>query len=501
MTSTGEKITALSARTSTQVAATDVFVFVDVSDTSMAASGTDRKMTALEVGRTAVAQAGGTPAVTLGTAGAAGTANSLMRTDATLAVFDATVPVTQAIGDAAAAGSATRAARRDHKHAMPSFAAPTVALSSAAGAGAAATLIRSDATIAAFSTGTPATQAVGDAAAKGSVNFAARLDHKHAMPAFASPTVALSSAAASGSAATLIRSDATIHAFSTVAPVTQAMGDAAAKGSAAFAARADHKHAMPAFGTPTVTFTTAQGAGTASTPLRSDAVLKVFSTATPQTQAMGDAASKGTAAFAARIDHKHAMPSFATPTVTFTTAQGAGTASTPLRSDAVFKVFSTSAPATQAVGDAAAKGSAAFAARIDHKHAWPSAASFMASLSGASTVNFSFNNKSVTHVGAVGSRVYRSTASSTALALDLSSYSVFDVTMSANCVFTFTNPSTADSTIFTLILRSTHTATLPATVKWGDASAPTYATPSQYVFTKVPASSLYFGQQVAKAFG
>jgi hypothetical protein len=39
------------------------------------------------------------------------------------ALFDATVPSTQAFGDAAATGSATVAARRDHKHAMP--AAPT----------------------------------------------------------------------------------------------------------------------------------------------------------------------------------------------------------------------------------------------------------------------------------------------------------------------------------------------------------------------------------------
>jgi hypothetical protein len=40
------------------------------------------------------------------------------------ALFDATVPSTQAFGDAAAAGSAVVAARRDHKHAMP--ATPTV---------------------------------------------------------------------------------------------------------------------------------------------------------------------------------------------------------------------------------------------------------------------------------------------------------------------------------------------------------------------------------------
>lgn len=62
---------------------------------------------------------GGTPALTLGTSDAGGAASTFVRTDATVAVFDATVPTTQAFGDAAATGSATVTARRDHKHAMP----------------------------------------------------------------------------------------------------------------------------------------------------------------------------------------------------------------------------------------------------------------------------------------------------------------------------------------------------------------------------------------------
>jgi len=43
------------------------------------------------------------------------------------ALFDATVPSTQAFGDAAAAGSATVSARRDHKHAMPAAEKDTTA--------------------------------------------------------------------------------------------------------------------------------------------------------------------------------------------------------------------------------------------------------------------------------------------------------------------------------------------------------------------------------------
>jgi hypothetical protein len=70
-------------------------------------------------------------------------------------------------------------------------------------------------------------------------------------PAFATPSIALSTAAAAGAATTVIRSDSTIAAFDATVPVTQAFSDAAATGSAAFAARRDHKHGMPA--TPTST--------------------------------------------------------------------------------------------------------------------------------------------------------------------------------------------------------------------------------------------------------
>ena len=62
-----------------------------------------------------------TPAIVLGTAAAAGSAETVIRSNATIAAFDATVPVTQAFADAAAAGAAAVAARRDHKHAMPTL--------------------------------------------------------------------------------------------------------------------------------------------------------------------------------------------------------------------------------------------------------------------------------------------------------------------------------------------------------------------------------------------
>jgi hypothetical protein len=67
-----------------------------------------------------------------------------------------------------------------------------------------------------------------------------------ASAAFATPSIALATSASGGAASTVIRSDATIAAFDATVPVTQAFGDAAATGSAAFAARRDHKHGMPA---------------------------------------------------------------------------------------------------------------------------------------------------------------------------------------------------------------------------------------------------------------
>jgi len=129
----------------------------------------------------------GTPALTLGTSNAAGAASTAVRTDASIALFDATAPVTQGFGDAAATGSAGQAARRDHVHGMPaspgsSFATPAIVLGSAAAAGAASTVIRSDATIAAFDVTVPTTQGFGDAAATGAAAMAARRDHVHGMP-------------------------------------------------------------------------------------------------------------------------------------------------------------------------------------------------------------------------------------------------------------------------------------------------------------------------------
>ncbi len=60
-----------------------------------------------------------TPSISLGTSAAAGDATTVIRSNSTIAAFDATAPSTQAFGDTASTGEATVAARRDHKHGMP----------------------------------------------------------------------------------------------------------------------------------------------------------------------------------------------------------------------------------------------------------------------------------------------------------------------------------------------------------------------------------------------
>jgi len=71
------------------------------------------------------------------------------------------------------------------------------------------------------------------------------------IPAFDTPAIVLGSSAAAGDATTVIRSNSTIAAFDATNPSTQAFGDSAAVGSAAYAARRDHKHAMMADPVPT----------------------------------------------------------------------------------------------------------------------------------------------------------------------------------------------------------------------------------------------------------
>lgn len=85
------------------------------------------------------------PNLTLGIANAIGAANSVIRTDATVAIFDAVVPDIIQCDDAAATGAAAIAARRDHTHGIVCAAPGADSVNVAASAeGAATSFARSD---------------------------------------------------------------------------------------------------------------------------------------------------------------------------------------------------------------------------------------------------------------------------------------------------------------------------------------------------------------------
>lgn len=211
------------------------------------------------------------------------------------------------VGDAQAAGTSNTLARSDHQHALPTPSAPatTEGIGTAAAVGSATTVARADHVHPMAAAAAPAASAVGDTVVTGSNTTFAASDHKHAREAFASPAIVLGSAAAGGAATTLIRSDATIQAFDATNPTTSAVGDAAAVGSAAFAARRDHTHGREAFATNTIALGSATAAGAATTHIRSDATIQAFDATAPTTSTPGDAAAVGAVNFAARRDHIH----------------------------------------------------------------------------------------------------------------------------------------------------------------------------------------------------
>lgn len=154
-------------------------------------------------------------------------------------------------------------------------------------------------------------------------------------------------------------------------PGNSAVGDSIAAGSSSSASRADHVHGREAFGgAPGTTegIGTAAAAGTATTPSHSDHVHPMAAAAAPAASAVGDTVVTGVATTFAASDHKHAREAFTTPAIVLGSAAAAGSATTLIRSDATIAAFDTTAPTTSAVADAAAVGTAAFAARRDHVH-------------------------------------------------------------------------------------------------------------------------------------
>jgi hypothetical protein len=93
-------------------------------------------------------------------------------------------------------------------------------------------------------------------------------------------------------------------------------------------------------------------------------------------------------------------------------------------------------------------------------------------------------------------------SSGTAYAVDLSTANIFDISMTGNCTFTFTNPPASGvSYSFMLILEQdatgSRTATWPASVKWPNGSTPTLTTTANKTdilnFITVDGGTTYYG--------
>ena len=122
------------------------------------------------------------------------------------------------------------------------------------------------------------------------------------------------------------------------------------------------------FAAPSFTLGTVNTQGAATTPVPSNSTILAFDATVPTTSAVGDSAATGAAAVAARRDHAHGRESFATNALVLGTAAAAGAATTPMRSNDTIAAFDVTVPTTSAVGDSAATGAAAVAARRDHAH-------------------------------------------------------------------------------------------------------------------------------------
>lgn len=116
-----------------------------------------------------------TPTFTLSTVSSAGGAATGVRSDATIAAFDATNPTTISATVSSTPGTAQKAARRDHAHGITT-AAPNLDLNTFNAVGSASSVIRTDASIALFDGNWTDLSGTG---AGGSAAFAARSDHVH----------------------------------------------------------------------------------------------------------------------------------------------------------------------------------------------------------------------------------------------------------------------------------------------------------------------------------
>jgi hypothetical protein len=202
-------------------------------------------------------------------------------------------------------------------------------------------------------------EVVGGANVDGVGVNAARSDHIHALPNWGTVTAATTFGIASGngSAATFSRSD---HAHGTPAtPTASGVGAVANAGTA------------PSMQTGLLASRPVGGFAAGRVYIASDNDLAYLDngaswdqiapfTATPSTQAIGDAAAAGTATTYARGDHKHAMPAFgnATASTTFGASAVNGVAVSISRSDHTHGT--PTAPTVASIGAVANNGNAPY---------------------------------------------------------------------------------------------------------------------------------------------
>lgn len=176
-----------------------------------------------------------------------------------------------------------------------------------------------------FAANTPSTQAIGDAAAQGSALVVSRSDHKHAMPAFGTP-VSVGSAISNGVSANIARADHVHDIGASLFGTIVALDGTLSDGSGSTAARANHKHSFAAgsFGAA-VSLDGTLANGSNLTAARSDHKHDFAAGSFGAAVALDGTTANGTNLTAARSDHKHALAFGTAVTLDGTLSDGAAT--------------------------------------------------------------------------------------------------------------------------------------------------------------------------------
>jgi len=226
-----------------------------------------------------------TPNLTLGTSNAAGSATTVIRSDATILVFDGTTPAN--VSTSGATGSATVTARRDHVHGHGQIIGGASLANSYHDA--------RDVNTTNFASPSNYTPVIGS---DGNANFVSVEDHLRAIDTAIGTATANAYGTINGNTGTAVAASASDTITITG---TDGISAVATNGSP------DTLQFSPTFAAPGFTLGIAAAAGSASSFVRSDATIAIFDSTNPTTIQPDDAAAVGTAAFTARRDHQHAI--------------------------------------------------------------------------------------------------------------------------------------------------------------------------------------------------